>query len=87
MSLRIRFTETAKNSFHSLHIDSQKEIKSSLKKLASGEIKGKELTAQLYGLLSLKVSNYRIIYRKFLAEIIVYDVGHRSNIYKDFKEN
>ncbi|MEK6881845.1 MAG: hypothetical protein AABY22_19665, partial [Nanoarchaeota archaeon] len=44
-----------------LHIDIQREIKTALKKLASGEIKGKELTAQLLGFSTLKVNNFTIL--------------------------
>lgn len=87
MLLRIKFSEEGKRGLQSLHIDIQRNIKDTLKKLASGEIKGKELTAQLLGFYSLKVDNYRVIYRKLSEEIIVYHVGHRSNVYRSFGKN
>lgn len=81
----IKFTESGKEFLHKLHIGVQKEIKSTLKKLANGELKGKALTAQLLGFFTLHVSNHRVIYSKDSENIIVHYVGHRSNIY--FKSN
>lgn len=85
MPLSVKFSEDARKAIRELHIDAQKDIKKELKRLASGEIKGKDLVAQLLGFSSLKVNNYRIIYRKLSEEIIVYFVGHRSKVYSNFK--
>lgn len=83
--LSIKFTETGKESLHELHISIQKEIKTELKKLATGKIKGKELTAQLSGFFTLHVSNHRVIYSQNTHQIIVHYAGHRSNVYSKIK--
>lgn len=86
MMLRIRFSEESKKTLQNLHITIQREIKTALKKIANRELKGKALTAQLLGFSTLAVNNYRIIYTQNQEEIIVYLVGHRSNVY-DKAEN
>ena len=86
MEQQIKFTVTCKEALQALHIDIQRSIKSSLKKLARGEISGKPLTAQLNGFSSLKDGNYRAIYRIVNNIIIVFDVGHRSTIYNKNRE-
>lgn len=85
MQLQIKFTEEGKNSLHKLHINIQKEVKEYLKKLASGQLKGKALIAQLLGFYTLAVNNYRVIYSKNPEQIIVHHVGHRRDVYSDFK--
>lgn len=88
MDKQIKFTVEAKDVLHSLHIDAQKLIKRDLKKLAKGEIQGKPLKEQLSGFYSITVGNYRAIYSFEKDIIIVFDVGHRKNIYDEKrKEN
>jgi mRNA-degrading endonuclease RelE of RelBE toxin-antitoxin system len=82
MEKRIKFTLEARESFRKLHIDIQRLIKSSLKKLVNGSAKGKPLTENLKGLNSLREGNYRIIYHESRDMIVVFDVGHRKNIYE-----
>lgn len=81
MDKEIKFTIESKSALHKLHIEIQRSVKSSLKKLAKGEIHGKPLKEQLKGFNSLKVGNYRIIYAIEQNRIIVFDVGHRKSIY------
>tara|TARA_Y100000310_G_scaffold297004_1_gene329694 strand:- start:319 stop:570 length:252 start_codon:yes stop_codon:yes gene_type:complete len=81
MEKRIKFTVESKETLHSLHIDAQRLIKSALKKLAKGELAGKPLVENLKGLNSLKIGNYRAIYQNLKDRIIVFDVGHRKNVY------
>ena len=81
----IKFTEEGKITLQKLHIGIQKEIKVALKKLATGELKGKALTAELLGFYTLTVSNHRAIYSQNAEQIIVHHVGHRKDIYLKFK--
>ncbi len=81
MDKQIKFTLESKEALHSLHIDIQKSVKFALKKLANGEIQGKPLTESLTGFSSLRVGNHRVIYSVEKDVIIVFDVGHRKNIY------
>jgi len=62
-------------------------LKTTIKKLANGEISGKPLTEQLSGFYSVRDGNYRIIYRSFDDKIILFDMGHRSKVYRDFNKN
>lgn len=81
MDRQIKFTLKSKEALHSLHIEIQRLIKSALKKLAKGELEGKPLTESLMGFSSLRVGNHRIIYGIEKDMIIVFDVGHRKNVY------
>ena len=81
MGLRIRLTIECKRAWRSLHIDVQKSLKTAIKKLSNGEIKGKELTEELAGYSSIKVGNHRAIYRFIENMLVVFDVGHRGKIY------
>ncbi|MEK6915724.1 MAG: type II toxin-antitoxin system RelE/ParE family toxin [Nanoarchaeota archaeon] len=87
MELQIKLTVSCKKALQSLHIDIQRSLKTVIKKLARGEIKGKPLAEQLTGFSSLKDGNYRAIYRIVNGLIIVFDVGHRSTIYSKFTTN
>jgi addiction module RelE/StbE family toxin len=81
MEKQVKFTIEGKKALQDLHIEIQKSIKDSLKKLAKGKLAGKSLVENLKGLNSLRVGNYRIIYRFEKDMIIVFDVGHRKDIY------
>ena len=81
MELRVRLTAPCKEVWRKLHIDVQKSLKASLKKLAKGEIQGKKLTKELAGYSSLISHNHRAIYRIINDMILVFHVGHRSNVY------
>jgi len=85
MEKQIKFTIGSEKALRKLHIDSQRSIKSALKKLAKAEVQGKPLTEQLKGFYSLKVGNYRAIYSIEKERIIVFDVGHRKSIYDKSK--
>lgn len=81
--LSIRLTAPCKEVWRELHIDVQKSLKTALKKLARGELQGKELTKDLEGYISLTVANHRAIYRIINDKILVFHVGHRKNVYAD----
>lgn len=81
MDKQIKFTIESKKALQELHIDVQKSIKRDLKKLAKGQIQSKPLKEQLIGFDSITVGNYRAILALEKDRIIVFDVGHRKNIY------
>ena len=56
--------------------------------LLKDPLKGDELQGELKGFLSFKPHRYRIIYKVDLNKywIEIYYVGHRSNVYENFKK-
>ena len=87
MERQIIFTLECKKALQSLHIDIQRSMKSLIKKLSRGKISGKQLSEQLKEFFSLRDGNYRAIYRILDNKIIVFDVGHRSNVYSKVLAN
>ncbi|HAB51113.1 MAG: hypothetical protein A2315_09715 [Ignavibacteria bacterium RIFOXYB2_FULL_35_12] len=61
----------------------RERIKKEIEKLYLSPDLGKQLTEHLKGLRSLRIGDYRIIYKKEVDELIILivAVGHRKNIY------
>ncbi len=74
--------------FKSIPANDKKRLKQAIeKKLAVDPVHfGKPLRKSLYGSRSLRVGEYRIIYRiqKDIVEILLF--GHRSTIYSDAED-
>ena len=89
MERAIRFTDEGKRTLHSLHIETQRKIKASLKELSKNLNMGKALTGRLEGLYSLRAGKYRAIYSIDGEIIVIHVVGHRREVYgatEDYKE-
>jgi len=86
--IKIRFTPESAKLISKLHPDNKKMIKSALKELQRNIHLGDELQEELSGFKSYKIKRYRIIYRYNEDEksIDVYYVGHRSDVYEQFRE-
>ena len=83
----IKFTEEAKKKIHKLDPQIKLIIKKAIESLAENPYRGKPLSYDLAGLYSLRISDYRIIYRIIGDElvIIVISIGHRREVYKKLK--
>ena len=83
----IKFTEEAKKKIKKLDPPIKLVIKKAIESLAENPNRGKPLSHELAGLYSLRISDYRIIYRikGEVLVIIVITVGHRREIYKKLK--
>ena len=86
--LRTRFTPESAKLLSKLHPDNKKMIKSALKKLQKNVHAGDDLQEELAGFKSYKIKRYRIIYRynEDGKSIDIYYVGHRSDVYEQFRE-
>ena len=86
-SLRIRLTPEAARLLSKLHPESKKLIKSALLELRQAPYSGNDLQEELSGFKSYRSKRYRILYRVNEEEqvIEVYYIGHRKDIYEQFK--
>jgi mRNA interferase RelE/StbE len=79
----IRLEQNAEKFLKKLDESYRKRIISKLKDLSQNPELGKPLTANLAGLWSLRIGDYRAIYQiqKDKLVIFVLKLGHRKNIY------
>ena len=86
-SLRIRLTPEVARLLSKLHPESKKLIKSALQELRQAPYSGHDLQEELSGFKSYRSKRYRILYRVNEEEqvIEVYYIGHRKDIYEQFK--
>ena len=84
---KARFTPESAKLLSKLHPDNKKMIKSALKELQTNAHAGDDFQEELSGFKSYKIKRYRIIYRYNEDEknIDVYYVGHRSDVYEQFR--
>jgi len=80
---KIQYTQNAAKSIFKLNPSVRERIKKEIEKLYLSPDLGKQLTEHLKGLRSLRIGDYRIIYKKEVDELIILivAVGHRKNIY------
>lgn len=80
---KIQYTQKAAKSILKLNPSIRDRIKKEIEKLESDPNLGKQLTVVLSGLRSLRVGDYRVIYKKEFNELIilVIAVEHRKSIY------
>lgn len=81
----IKFSKTASKNFKKLDRTIQKLALKALERLKKNPKIGIPLTGNLKGYWKLRFSRYRIIYQleKEKLIIIVFDIGHRKDIYKN----
>lgn len=86
-NLKIRLTPEAARLLSKFHPESKKLIKSALQEIQKEPFIGNDLQEELFGFKSYKSKRYRIIY-KINEEnqiIEVYYVGHRRDVYEQFR--
>ncbi|NCN82426.1 MAG: type II toxin-antitoxin system RelE/ParE family toxin [Candidatus Pacebacteria bacterium] len=81
----IQFTRSAKKSFSKIAKQEQVRIAKAIEKLAVDPTIGKPLQGVLKNHWSLRIGSYRVIYVIFKERllVIVFDVGHRREVYKE----
>ncbi|KAA0246978.1 MAG: type II toxin-antitoxin system RelE/ParE family toxin [Ignavibacteriae bacterium] len=84
MVWKIQYTQKAIKSFEKVNPDVIKNLRVAIEKLKSQPDLGKQLTGPLKGLRSLRIGDYRIIYKKEkeVFVILVITIGHRKEVYK-----
>ena len=80
----IIFDKQAANFFRKLDRDIQERIGKKIESLASNPEMGKSLVGKLSGLWSLRIGDYRAIYKIKNKELIILilKLGHRKNVYE-----
>ncbi len=80
---KIQYTRNAAKAILKLDHSIRDRIKKEIENLESDPNLGKQLTGALSGLRSLRVGDYRVIYKKEFDELIILiiTVGHRKSIY------
>jgi len=81
---KIQYTQKAVKTFKKLNPDVIENLRVKIEKLKTQPDSGKKLIGPLKGLRSLRVGDYRIIYKKEAQElvILVITIGHRKEVYK-----
>ena len=81
---KLLYTKEAKTAIDKLPTKKKRQIKETIERIAENPEIGKRLTHELKGLLSYRLGAYRIIYRIYHKEIMVFvlTVGHRKDIYQ-----
>ena len=85
--LRVRFTYEAAELLSKFHPENKKLIKAAIRKLQQDPNAGGDLQEELAGFKSYKSKRYRIIYKLNEEERIIeiYYVGHRRDVYDQFR--
>src|SRR5512135_3383265 len=80
---KLRVPDSVADLIRGLHPHLKKKIESSLKIVLSNPEEGKPLRDELAGLMSFRVSRFRVVYRvrKNVVEIIA--IGPRERIYEE----
>ncbi len=81
---KIQYTQKAVKAFKKLNPDIKEKLRIAIEELRIQPDAGKQLAGPLKGLRSLRVGNYRIIYRKEVQVlvILIITIGHRKEVYK-----
>jgi mRNA interferase RelE/StbE len=81
---KIQYTQKAVKAFKKLNPDIKEKLRIAIEELKIQPGAGKQLAGPLKGLRSLRVGDYRIIYRKEVQVlvILIITIGHRKEVYK-----
>ena len=84
MSWKIEYNKEAVRNLDKISISEKNKIFKGIETLKENPDLGKQLVGPLKGLRSLRIGNYRVIYKKDLQiiTIIILAIGHRKNIYR-----
>lgn len=85
--LQVNFTPEAAALFSKFAPETKKHIKAAIKELHQDPDAGSNLQEELFGVKSYKSKRYRIIYKRNeqTKVIEIYYVGHRRDIYDQFR--
>ncbi len=86
--IRLTFTPEAARLLSKLHPESKKLIQAGLTVLRQSPYLGDDLQQELSGFKSYKIKRYRILYdiNEDEGVIQVYYVGHRRDVYEQFRD-
>jgi mRNA interferase RelE/StbE len=82
-SYTLRVPDGIAEGIRGMHPHLKKKIRATLRMLLADPLAGKPLKEELKGLLSLRVSRFRIIYRVRKSTIEIVALGPRSRIYEE----
>ena len=85
---RIRYTPTAARSIRHLHPSIKQAVREAIRGLGVNPLTGHQLSFELAGFRSLRVSRYRVIYRIHEPDraVEIHLVGPRKDIYEVFRQ-
>ncbi|MBI5200661.1 MAG: type II toxin-antitoxin system RelE/ParE family toxin [Elusimicrobia bacterium] len=81
---RIEFTPRAAKDFRALEASLQARVAGALERASDEPLSGKPLQGPFAGLRSIRVGEYRVVYRPEPGSrsILVHAIGHRRDIYR-----
>jgi mRNA interferase RelE/StbE len=80
---KLRIPDGVAKSIRELHPHLKKKIRASLKIILTNPLEGKPLKEELEGLMSFRVSRFRIIFRIKKKTIEIVAMGPRNQIYEE----
>jgi mRNA interferase RelE/StbE len=80
---KLRVPNGVAKSIRGMHPHLKKKIRASLKILLANPLEGKPLKEEMKGLVSFRVSRFRIIYRVKKSTIEIVAIGPRNRIYEE----
>ena len=83
VAYKLRVPEEVAESIRGMHPHLKKKIRASLKIILTNPLEGKPLKEELKGLVSFRVSRFRIIYRIKKSTIEIVALGPRNRIYEE----
>ncbi|HQI40107.1 MAG: hypothetical protein B6D44_08315 [Ignavibacteriales bacterium UTCHB2] len=84
MNWKIEYNKEAVRNLEKISLSDRNRIFKRISLLKEDPDLGKQLIGPLKGLRSLRIGNYRVIYKKetHIITVIIIAIGHRKNIYK-----
>jgi len=88
MMYEVKLTKTAQKGFFALPKNLQQKCRNVLKSLETNPERGKKLVGTLKKYRSIRLTNYRIIYRKEKKKLIilVISIAHRKEVYRKLEK-
>lgn len=85
MKWRIEYNKEAIRNLEKIPVSEKNKIFKAIETLIENPNLGKQLVGPLKGLRSLRIGNYRVIYKKDIQTItiVIIAVGYRKKIYKE----
>ena len=80
---KLRVPDGVAKSIREMHPHLKKKIRASLNIILTNPLEGKPLKEELQGLMSFRVSRFRIIYRIKTKKIEIVALGPRNHIYEE----
>ena len=82
LEYRILYKRSVGKDFKGLEINQRKRIVQKIEeRLSRMPYKGKKLKGEYHGFFSIRVGDYRVVYKIIQEDVVIVAIGHRKEIY------